>query len=376
VTKSKTAACLLLAFAASGCFTTGEPAANADDGGDAAADATVAVDTGGATAALPPLTAAEKAACVANPTGCLTGTAAASTFTTTPAQMTAKLYRVFPYGTEQPLGGPQLVDDAGTWGFGGLPDAGLDPWGHYYVQVEADFNVDAGVGAAVAAIVGPLGVPSSGQPIAVDVPPVQLNVLESRVPGGPMRLQWVLAHVFDPASGAEIKGGPTWTVTIAIGGTSQPVPWSSADGGVGAYFFEFSTPPAAQPSYTVTVSGAEDGGAPATFQLVADEPAFDGAIVSPDNGASVPANSPLSIVWTAEPQADYEVVQVFQSSGFASVYVSPQPDPPDQTEETVDAGLEAGSYLINVSYAKTNCPATASGCVQANTVSAANVTAN
>ncbi|MGO9838947.1 MAG: hypothetical protein ACLP1X_32600 [Polyangiaceae bacterium] len=373
MTKRKTTAFLLLAFAASGCFTTGEPAASGDDGGVEAGDATVVDDAQGSAPVLPTVTPAEKAACTANPTGCLTGTAAASRFATPPAQMQAKLYRVFPYGTEPSLSA-ELVDDAGTWVFAGPPgaDAGLDPWGHYYVQIEADFNVDAGVGSAVAKVVGPLGVPSGGQPIAVDVPPVQLNVLESRVPGGPMQLQWVLAHVFDPTSGAEIKDGAT--VAIAVGANAVTVPWSG--GGVDAYFFQFPTPPAAQPSYMVTVSAPPFGAAPVTFQLLAVEPAFDGAIVAPDSGASVPANSPLSIVWEAEPQADYEIVQVFQSSGFASVYVSPQPDPPNQTEETVEAGLEAGSYLVNVSYAKTNCPASANGCVQANTVSAANVTAN
>jgi len=380
VTKNQTAAFLLLTLAASGCFTTGDGTASPDDGGGSAGDATVAgIDAATDAMQAQPATPAEKAACAANPSGCLTGTAAlAKVFTKTPAQMQARLYRVFPFGTEQPLGS-QLVDDAGTWTFGPPPDAGeeagVDPWAHYYVQVEADFYLGPDAGSAVAAVKGPLSVPSSG-PSAVVVPPVQLNVLESRVPGGPMQLQWVLAHVFDPTTGAEIKGPATAggaTVSILVGGTSQAIPWSGPDGGVGAYFFQFASAPAAQASYMVSVTSPTQ--AVGTYPLVAEVPAFDGTVVSPDGGAPVDANAPLPVVWTPEPQADYEVVQIFQSSGFASVYVSPQPDPPDSVQETVQAGVAAGRYLLNVSYSKTNCPLTASGCVQANTVAAANFTA-
>lgn len=372
MTKSKTAALLWLALAPSGCSTTANTAASANDAGGAG-DATVGADGGTGAKMLQPATAAQKAACAASPTLCLMGTASTPRFTVPPAQMKAKLYRVFPFGTEEPLG-TQLVDDAGTWTFGGSPDAGsdaaLDPWAHYYVQMEADFKV-GDAGSAVAAVKGPLSVPSSGGPIAVEVPPVQLNVLESRVPGGAMQLQWVLAHVFDPTTGAEIKGGAM--VSVNAGGTPQSIPWSGPDGGVDAYFFQFAAPPPAQPSYTVTV--APQVGQPQTFLLVADAPAFDGAIVAPDGGAVVQAGKPLRIAWAAEPQADYEVVQIFQSSGLASVYVSAVPDPPDQTEETVTPGPDAGSYLLNVSYSKTNCALTADGCVQANTVSAETFTA-
>jgi hypothetical protein len=365
VTKKKTATILLFALAPSGCFTTGAQSSASPEAGAPAGDATVASD--GPTGAKP-APSAEKAACAANPASCLMGTAAATRFTAQPAQMKAKLYRVFPFGGEQPIE-TQLVDDAGAWTFGGSPDAGLAAWAHYYVQMEADFNVDGGAPSAVAAVAGPLGVPSTGAPLGVDVPPVQLNVLESRAPGGSMQLQWVLAHVFDPATGDEIVRSAT--VSIVAGGSPQTIPWSAADaGGVNGYFRQFAPPPPAQASYTVSVSAPQLGQAPATFQLVADVPAFDGAIVAPDGGAPVDAGQPLSVTWAAEPQADYEVVQIFTSSGLASVYVSPQPDPPDQTTETIVPGLDAGSYLLNVSYSKTNCPATADGCVQANTVSA------
>jgi hypothetical protein len=378
VTKNETAAVAILVFTASACSTSGGESP-ADDGGGATDDATVTGD-GGLTEASPGLGAA-KAMCAANPTACLTGTAGTPKFTVEAAQIKAALYRVFPFGTEQPLG-TELVGDDGTWVFAGSPDggtdAGLDPWAHYYVQIEADFDVDVDggtTGSAVTTVTGPLSVPSSGEPIAVNVPPIQLSVLESRVPGGTMMLQAVLARVFDPATGAENQGSAT--VTIAVGGMPVAVPWLGADAGSGAYSLQFAQPPPAQPTYTVTVASPGFGQAPETFQLVAVEPAFDGAIVSPDGGAPVPAGSPLPIVWAAEPQADYEVVQIFASSGLASVYASPEPDPPDEVEETVAAGrLPKGSYLLNVSYSKTNCPATADGCVQANTVSAGSFTAN
>jgi len=362
VTKNKTAAALCFAFAASGCFPD-KSAAGGAEGGVPPGDATLG---GGGDVGLvegPPV---------------LTGTAASPRFTAKPVRMVAALYRVFPFGTERPLAS-QAVGGDGTWLFGGFldagADAGLDPWAHYFVQIEADFNFDGGpTGSAVSAIAGPLSVPSSGGPIAVNVPPIELSVLESRVPGGAMQLQRVLAHVFDPATGGEIKS--TATVTITVGGTPVPVPWSSADGGVDAYSLQFAQPPPAQPTYTVTVASPEFGQAPATFQLVAAEPAFDGAIVSPDGGAPVPAGHALPVVWTAEPQADYEIVQIFTSGALASVFVSPEPAAPDEVEETVEAGLPQGSYLLDVSYSKTNCPAIADGCVQANTVAAVNLTAN
>ena len=378
MTKNETAAASLLVFAASACSTSSAGNA-AEDGGGTADDATVMADAG--PIQVPPVTGTAKAMCAANPTACLTGTAATPKFTAKPVQMKAALYRVFPFGTERPLDA-ELVAGDGTWVFAGPPDggadAGLDPWAHYYVQIEADFNVDGGAtGSAVTALAGPLTVPSAGEPVALSVPPIQLSVLESRaagVPGGTMQLQGVLAHVFDPSTGAEIKGSAT--VTITVGGTPVAVPWSGDDGGLDAYSLQFAPLTPAQPTYTVTVASPLFGPAPATFQLVAVEPAFDGAIVSPDGGAPVPAGSPLPVVWAPEPQADYEIVQIFASNGLASVYISPEPDPPDEVEETVEAGLPAGSYLLNVSYSKTNCPPTADGCVQANTVSAENITAN
>jgi hypothetical protein len=378
VTKNETAAVVLLVCAASGCSTSSAGGA-ADDGGGTADDATVMADAGPIQVSPVPGTA--KAICAANPTACLTGTAATPRFTAKPAQMKAALYRVFPFGTERPLDA-ELVAGDGTWVFAGSPDggadAGLDPWAHYYVQIEADFNVDGGAtGSAVTALAGPLTVPSAGEPIALSVPPIQLSVLESRaagLAGATMQLRGVLAHVFDPSTGAEVKSSAT--VMITVGGTPVAVPWSGADGGMDAYSLQFTQPTPAQPTYTVTVASPPFGPTPATFQLVAVEPAFDGAIVSPDGGAPVPAGSPLPVVWAAEPQADYEIVQIFTSIGFASVYVSPQPDPPDEVEETVEAGLPQGSYLLNVSYSKTNCPATADGCVQANTVSAEDIAAN
>jgi hypothetical protein len=372
VTKRKLVAAFVLASSAPACTSSGIGSASSSDGGLGAGDATLGDDGGQRSNPVTVVTAAEKGACAADPTGCLTGTAATSRFTARPAQVRAELYPVFPYGTEPALEA-QLIDDAGTWAFHGL-DGGLDPWAHYYVQIVGDFHLPTDAGSFVAAVKGPLSIPSNGSPIAVDVPPVQLNVFESRAPGGPMQVRWALAHVFDPASGAEIRGGAS--VTLVVAGAPIAVPWSDVDaGGVGAYYTVFSQPPPAQPMYTMTVMAPELGPSALSFQLVAEEPAFDGSIVSPDGGASVPAHQPLTVTWTPEPQADYEVLQVLRSSGLASVYLSPRADSPAQTEETVDAGVDPGSYLLDLSYSKTRCAATADGCVQSNTVSEVNVTA-
>ena len=70
-----------------------------------------------------------------------------------------------------------------------------------------------------------------------------------------------------------------------------------------------------------------------------------------------------------------------QDGGWASTpaYVSAQPDPSDQSFETLpiypDGGLaDAGTYLVNVAYSKTHCEPDAGGCVQASTVAAATMT--
>jgi hypothetical protein len=293
------------------------------------------------------------------------------------------LYSLFPTGGV-PAAALQLVAHDTTWAFsavdGADAGAGLSPWSHYYVQAGVTFRVgDAGPLHVANAIVGPLTVPSSGAPIAIQVRPVQLELLESRGPGGSLAVDYALAHVFDPATGDEVSGA---AVSLAVGGSSTTLSWTPAlPGGAGAgYLATFSSPPAAQPTYKVTTTypaGVDAG----EYTLVADPPAFDGTVTAMSSSAGAPVN----VSWSAEPQADYEVVEIYRSEADGGIaptpaYISSLPDSPDATSETIGGGvLAAGSYLVNVAYAKANCPASvadasAAGCVIAESVAGQNLT--
>ncbi len=157
------------------------------------------------------------------------------------------------------------------------------------------------------------------------------------------------------------SGGTTPLTLVSLGSAEQH------------YYAAFSQPPAAQPTYTVTASHPAFGDAGLSVGLVADTPSFDGTITSPDGGA---APSPVTVSWTAQPQADFELVELYaaQDGGSASApaFVSPQPNAADETSESV--GVDGGTYLVNVAYTKANCPADAGGCVQAAAVAATTVT--
>jgi hypothetical protein len=116
-------------------------------------------------------------------------------------------------------------------------------------------------------------------------------------------------------------------------------------------------------------------------KVVADPPTFDGAITSPSDGAAVAAGMPLTVAWTAQPQADYEIVELFAKAPgqLINAYTSPKPAGPTVTQELVPVpGISAGmpvNYVLSVSYSKTNCSPDAAGCVQSNTVSTATLVA-
>jgi hypothetical protein len=188
-----------------------------------------------------------------------------------------------------------------------------------------------------------------------------------------MALDWVIARLFDPVSGAEITSGAT--VTLSNGDASTPLaPTLLAPDPTPVWFAALAQP--AQPTYTVTAQHPAfvgfDGGI--VLQLVADPPAFDGTITSAEAGA----NGAVNVVWSAEPQAGYEMVEVYPETADGgvvgtTVFASPSPDPPGQTSETTGP-LEAGTYLVNVAYTRANCPSYAGGCVQAAAVAATRTT--
>jgi len=292
----------------------------------------------------------------------------------------ARVYATFPQGSATPLQ-TQMVAADDTWAFDGLT-AGT----HYYVQVVDDFALQGGTGSAISAIVGPLSVPAAtpeaGAPdagaLAVTIVPVQLALLESRVAGGSWQAQWASAHVFDPSQAWELEG--TSQVDVVIGGTPMPLPWQGPNAATApsTYFAQFSPPPAAQPTYTVTTADPALGTAPLSWTLVADPPSFDATIVSPADGTTLPRNTDLTVTWMPEPAADYELTELFQledGGGWKNVYTSPQPNAPSGPGDTIPgAVLTQGQYLLNVDLATANCPASADGCVFASAIGAAQLT--
>jgi hypothetical protein len=312
--------------------------------------------------------------CTGDPTMCLAGNAGThGSFAVKPMQRCASVYRTFPQGTAQPLQS-QLVANDDSWAF-----SGLSPWEHYYVVLIDNFRISTTSGNSIPAIIGPLTVPSGpadAGTLDASVKPVQLSLLESSAAGGPWQVQWASAHVFDPGLGAEIA---TAQVGVVIGATTTTMPWQGADAAVGAssYFVQFAQPPAAQPTYGVLTADPSLGFAPPEWSLVAAQPSFQGSITSPADGANVPADAGLAVTWTPQPSADFELTELFVRSGGAwkAAYTSPRPNDPTSSGETIPSLPGPGQYLINLSFAKANCPPTADGCVFASAIAAAQFTA-
>jgi hypothetical protein len=336
--------------------------ATAGDGGSASAsESGVAID-----AAVPDTTS-----CVGDLGACLFGTVQIDQFALAPSGFKASLYRVFPSGTALPMNSQPVAKDR-TWAF-----VGLATWAHYYVVIEPGFPSRAAPSRTVATRIGPLAVPNaSSAPVEVHVKPVQLDVLEDSIMGGPAQVQAASARLFDGTTGGEIGSGAT--VSITIGTTSTPMPWTQS---ASAYEATFMPPPSAQSAYQILVS-LKSGAPQTTWNLVADPPQLAGTISSPPSGATISVNglsgaldggsNDLIVKWPVPAPADYEIVDLYwmTNGSWSRVYTSPQPVAPDKDSETIPAGSVAqpGSYLLNVAFTKANCPPTADGCVEASTI--------
>jgi hypothetical protein len=303
--------------------------------------------------------------CTGDATACITGTATVQGFSATPRQLQVNLFREFPSTGAGPLT-TEVVTPGTNFAFSALP-----PWAHYYVQVQADF----GQPVAPAGFVGPLTVPSAA-PVDVQVKPVQLSVLEQSQAGAAMQLQSALAYLFDPSSGAPLQDAD---ISIVIGGTPVPMPWTQVTGGTFGYSVAFAASTPAQSTYTITTGqpGATDA---SSWQLVADVPTFTPTLSAPANGANVPAGQALTVSWPEQPASDEEIVQLFalMSGAWSAVYQSPAPDDADAVGETLpssDVGPPGQSLLLNVAFLKGNCPPSADGCVVAEAVAAEAITA-
>jgi hypothetical protein len=242
----------------------------------------------------------------------------------------------------------------GKWAF-----SGLDPWGHYYVEALAGF----GQAQNVATVVGPLGVPGLGS-VSVQLKPAQLSVIEQGAPGMPLQMQSAVAYLFDPSSGAPLQGA---TVSIVVGGKAVPMPWTDVAGGNYGYYATFPTPTPAQATYAITSSAGS------SWSLVANPPTFTPSVSAPANGAKVPSGQPLTVTWSAESEADEELVQLFAQAGtgWTPDYQAPTPYDSDVTTATIpgaSVGPAGQPQLLNVSFVHGNCPSSADGCVVAEVV--------
>lgn len=323
-------------------------------------------------------------ACSGSASACLSGTVSTSSFTTKPEVVEAWLYGLYPASGSSTSLAKQTVATDGTWAFSNQP-----AWGHYYVQIVAGFGQTYGPSATV----GPLTVPSTA-PVAVQVRPVQVTASEQPDMKGVLQLDWVSAYAFDPSSGAELQDSAA-SVSVSVGGTSTPLPWrtNGSDGGSGGgsegpYFYEFPSPPPAQPSYTVTTSGTAFGATPASWQVTAMPPTFTPTITTATMSSqdAMSSQDVLTVSWPAQPTADYVTVAVFQATSGALVAST---DPISaETSPWMDAGSGgtaqlqlpatdggAVNYVVDAYFTTASCPTTADGCVLSSAVAAAQITA-
>jgi hypothetical protein len=306
-------------------------------------------------------------ACSGSASTCLSGTVSTASFSAKPQVLEAWLYRLFPgSGTSTSLAKHTVATD-GTWAF-----SNLSAWGHYYVQIVAGFGQMYGPGATV----GPLTVPSSA-PVAVQVRPVQILASEQGMGGGSLGLDWASAYAFDPSTGAQLQGSAA-SVSISVGGTSTPLPWTNS-GNQSLYFAQLSQPdggaPAAQASYTVTTSGAAFGAMPASWQVTATPPTFTPSITTSQTTMS--GQDVLTVSWAAQPTADYVTVAVFQAMGGALV-TSTSEIAPDQVSAQLQLPATDGgpvNYVVDAYFTTASCPTTADGCVLSSAVAPLPITA-
>lgn len=321
-------------------------------------------EDGGEDGALP-ATLPNHTACSGAAAACLSGTATTQSLAA-PQRFVANLYEMFPLAGATPVARQEVAKD-GTWAFSGLSSSA-----HYYVYMVAVYGVagDGGGGSSIAATVGPLTVPSSGQPVDVVVQPVQLSVLESSIAGGALDIRSALAYVFDPATGAPSSGGDA--VSIVVGGTPVPMPWTEVAPSQYGYYATFSTATPAQPTYTITTPGG-------SWQLTGTTPTFTPTLTAPADGATVPGGQDLLVSWTAEPAADEELVYLYtQASGgtWTPVNASPPPQGPGITQTTIPGSeVVAGLLLVGAAFVVGSCPASADGCVVSEAVANAQITA-
>jgi hypothetical protein len=353
--RAMTRLAVLLTALAAGCTTTPATTGQPDGGGGGGGGG----DDGG-------IPATE--ACSGDVSSCIGGTFTTTGFSVGLAGAHVELHRVYPYGTPQPLAvNPVALD--GTYAFNGLA-----AWGHYYLRAVGKFTPPSGNAVSIDTVVGPVTIPSTG-PVALVLKPVEIELLESETSQQSLSFEWASAHVFDPASGAELTDA---TVTLSAGGQQLAMPYGTNISGGQSYFVQPSSSVPAAATYTLQVTDPIFSAAQ-TWQLVAAPPSYQAGMVAPLDGAKIPVGQALAVSWQPEPASDYAVVELFQQQGssYASRYTSPLADGPDVTQETIPgtALAQAGTYLLNVQVARASCPVTADGCVYGASITGGTLTA-
>jgi hypothetical protein len=202
---------------------------------------------------------------------------------------------------------------------------------------------------------------------------VFLEILQAAPIGGSTELAWASAHLYDPASAAEVTEG---AVSLEAGGASYPMPYGTNAGGTKSFNVTLPSGTAGGTSFTITTTYTELGKAPVRWSLVGQPASFTGSITSPSG--PVHTGDAMTVRWTSQPKADYSQTQLFFEQGgkYLSRYASPTVNSPEVTSETVPGSdlATAGQYLLNLDYASATCPASSAGCVYDLSTAALNVT--
>jgi hypothetical protein len=246
--------------------------------------------------------------------------------------------------------------------------SGADPAARYYLQGIARFGT-----LAVATVAGPFTLPlAAGADLKIR--PVFLEALQQRPAGGALALSWASAHVYDPNTAAEVTDAK---VTLHADTQALDMPFATNLSGQKSYFVQLGKG-SAPATLGIDVAHASFPGG-ASFTLASEVPDFDPAVTQPADQAQIAAGQPLDVVWTANPQAAYAIVELFApnaAGGFDARYASDAPRAPSLTKETIPASAltSPGTYLLNVQMSRPSCPATADGCVYNASTAAVNLT--
>ena len=231
------------------------------------------------------------AACTGDAATCLHGTLSTKGFTGAFASAKVQLYTVFPYGTAVPVTEASVAND-GTFAF-----SSADPAARYYMQGIAKFSSAAGA-FSVATVAGPFTLPFADA-IPLTVKPVFLEAFEGRPSGGVLALSWASAHVYDPATAAEITDAQ---VSLTAGSATIAMPLGTNLSGQKSYFVEPAAGAAAPTSMTIAIKHAAFPNG-ASYTLQANAPTFDAAITAPVDQTAIAVGQPLPVAWTADPRA-------------------------------------------------------------------------